>query len=274
MISKACFTPHRRLPSKTQCLDKYLQSELARCRGPPNREKPWEPFRTQLDFEVSEFAQENMLNRKATDKLISLIRRCAVNLDNFTIQNYSDMNKQWEGASKKCTKFQRYDVAVKYKGVDQIFEMHAQPLWDWTLDLIQDPRLASFFIWDAQRNYKYNGVRFIHFYTEPWTADTYWETQVYNPDAKLCPYIIYVDKSKLSSFGTEKVYPIIARLANIVVGIRNGNEWGGGQVVGSLPVVKDDTAESSKPGYVDFTNTTDTSISASPYVGQIHMGSR
>lgn len=56
-------------------------------------------------------------------------------------------------------------------------------------------------------------------------------------DAKLCPYILYADKAKLSSFGTQKAYPIVARLANIVVGIRNGNEWGGGQIVGSLPVV-------------------------------------
>ncbi|KAJ7086268.1 hypothetical protein C8R44DRAFT_650957 [Mycena epipterygia] len=231
---KSVFHPHSRLPSKTQNLDDYLQLESARRRGPPNEEKPWEPFCTRLDFEVSEFAQENMLNRKAMDKLISLIRRCAANLDDFTIRNHSDMNKQWEGASKKCTEFQRYDVAVKYKGADQIFEMHARPLWDWTLDLIQDPRLAPFFIWDAQKNYKYNGL--------------------HNPDAKLCPYIIYADKSKLSSFGTEKAYPIIARLANIVVGIRNSNEWGGGQVVGYLPVVKDDTAESGKPGYVNFKN--------------------
>ncbi|KAF8166643.1 hypothetical protein K438DRAFT_2065546 [Mycena galopus ATCC 62051] len=96
---------------------------------------------------------------------------------------------------------------------------------------------------------------FVRFWNEPWTADTYWQLQSLLPksiNAKLCPYIIYADKSKLSSFGTQKVYPIIARLSNMVVGIRNGNEWGGGQIVGELPVVTDDTAESGKTGYVNF----------------------
>ncbi|KAJ7450425.1 hypothetical protein FB451DRAFT_1342926 [Mycena latifolia] len=214
-------------------MEEYLTSESSRRRGPPTEEKPWIPFRTRLDFEVSEFAQENMLNRQAINKLISLIRRCAANLEGFTITNYADMNKQWEGASKKCTEFQRHDVAVKYKGVDQIFEMHARPLWNWALDLIQDPRLA------------------------PFLPDTFWEIQSKlpdSPDAKLCPFILYADKAKLSSFGSEKSYPVVARLGNVVVGVRNGNEWGGGQVVGSLPVVKDDTAESGKQGYVNFKN--------------------
>ncbi|KAF8207999.1 hypothetical protein K438DRAFT_2071545 [Mycena galopus ATCC 62051] len=186
--------------------------------------EPWLPFRTRLDFEVSEFAQENMLNRQATNKLIALIRRCGANLEDFTIENYNDMNKQWEAASTKCTDFEKYDVNVPYKNILQSFEMYARPLWNWTLDLIQDPRLAPCFVWDA--------VKII--------------------DAKLCPYIIYADKSKLSSFGTQKAYPIIARLGNMVVGIRNSNEWGGGQIVGELPVVTDDTAESGKPGYVNF----------------------
>ncbi|KAJ7500378.1 hypothetical protein B0H11DRAFT_2155479 [Mycena galericulata] len=211
--------------------------------------------RTRLDFEVSEFAQENMLNRNATDKLISLIRRCAADPDDFTITNHADMNKQWDLASKKCTEFQTYDVCVKYKNIDQPFKMHARPLWDWSLDLIRDPQLAPFFAWDAERRYRFNGTSFVRFYTEPWTAEAYWETQSELPkhvDAKLCPYIIYADKAKLSSFGTQKAYPIVARLANIAVGIRNSNEWGGGQIVGSLPVVSDDTAESGKQGYANF----------------------
>ncbi|KAJ7938960.1 hypothetical protein B0H13DRAFT_1851136 [Mycena leptocephala] len=52
----------------------------------------------------------------------------------------------------------------------------------------------------------------------------------------------------LSSFGTEKAYPIVARMANIVVGIGNSNEWGGGQVV------KYDIAQSGKTPYTNFKN--------------------
>ncbi|KAJ7263191.1 hypothetical protein B0H12DRAFT_1209494 [Mycena haematopus] len=268
------YHPHSGLPSKKETLFDYLQSESLRQRDPPTEEKPWTPFRTRIDFEISQFAQENMLNEKATNKLISLIRRCAANPTEFTIVNHDDMNKQWGQASKKCTEFQKFDFEVKYKGVEQQFVVHACPLWDWALDLTRDPRLAPFFVWDAERTYQYNGTKYIRFWTEPWTGNSFWEIQVCtgdacfnlthstvfqsnlpaHKDAKLCPYIIYADKAKLSSFGTEKAYPVVARLANVTVGLRNSDGWGGGQVVGSLPVVKDDTAESGKTGYVNFKN--------------------
>ena len=52
----------------------------------------------------------------------------------------------------------------------------------------------------------------------------------------LC-WILYADKSKLSSFGTVKGYPVIIRCANLPSNIRNGTGIGGGRVVGWLPVV-------------------------------------
>ncbi|KAJ6510938.1 hypothetical protein C8R45DRAFT_1050416 [Mycena sanguinolenta] len=261
------------LPPQNCSLDEYLEHEASRCQLPSTDQQPWLPFRTRLDFEVAEFSQENMLNRAATNKLIALIRRCAANLEEFTIKNYNDMNKQWEAASKECTnvslyasllpgspinfQFGKYDVVVPYKETLPSFEMFARPLWSWTLDLIRDPCLAPCFIWDAVKMYRHNGRSFVRFWNEPWTAAAFWEIQSLLPnheDAKLCSFIIYADKSKLSSFGTQKAYPIIARLGNLVVGIRNGNGWGGGQVVGELPIVADDTVETKKKGYVDFKN--------------------
>ena len=55
--------------------------------------------------------------------------------------------------------------------------------------------------------------------------------------AKPLFFILYADKTWLSSFGTEKGYPVIARLANLPVDICNGEGIGGGQVVGWLPIV-------------------------------------
>jgi hypothetical protein len=45
-------------------------------------------------------------------------------------------------------------------------------------------------------------------------------------------FIVYANKAKLSSFGHEQGYPVIARLANLPITIRNGNGVGGGRVVG------------------------------------------
>jgi hypothetical protein len=44
--------------------------------------------------------------------------------------------------------------------------------------------------------------------------------------------IFYADKSKLSSFGTAKGYPVIVRCANLPMNICNGTGIAGEQVVG------------------------------------------
>ncbi|KAJ7152307.1 hypothetical protein C8R43DRAFT_886375 [Mycena crocata] len=224
-------------------------------RQPPTDAEPWAPFPTRLDFEVAEFVVDVMLNKNQTKTLLSLIRRCAANIDAFTIQSHSDLEKHWERASKKCTAFQPSEVLVPYKRINQAFEMHARPLWDWTLDLLQDPHLTDFFVWDAEQDFRFNGQKWIRFFTEPWTAKAFWDIQSQlpkGPETKSCPYIIYADKAKLSSFGTQKGYPIVARLANVVVGLRNSTNWGGGQIVGWLPVVPENEDEKCKQAYTNF----------------------
>jgi len=68
-----------------------------------------------------------------------------------------------------------------------------------------------------------------------------WPTQSLKsnlPDgAKPLCILLYADKTRLSSFGTAKAHPVIARCANLPVEIRNGEEIDGGRVVGWLPIV-------------------------------------
>ena len=56
-------------------------------------------------------------------------------------------------------------------------------------------------------------------------------------DAKTLCILLYADKTQLSSFGTAKVHPVIARCANLPIELRNGEEIDGGRVVGWLPIV-------------------------------------
>jgi hypothetical protein len=55
--------------------------------------------------------------------------------------------------------------------------------------------------------------------------------------AKMVCLELYADKSMLSSFGTAKGYPVMARILNLPTKIRNGEGFGGGRVVGWLPLV-------------------------------------
>jgi len=147
-------------------------------------------------------------------------------------------------------------VVTPYKNAERSYEMHFRPLFDWALDQLNHPRLISHFVWDAIKLYKFNGSHWIRFIHEPWTGNNWWTTQVglvifstssinlylqscLPKDAKPLFFILYADKTRLSSFGTEKGYPVIARIANLPVDIRNGEGIGGGQVVGWLPIVSE-----------------------------------
>nr|GAT48876.1 predicted protein [Mycena chlorophos] len=236
----------------------YRKSRMPPKRRAATNSKPWQPFSSRLDFEVADFVQRAMLNKGQTEALISLIRRCASNIDNFTLHTQRDLERVWDLAAGTVTKFVRSTVKVDFQDASQNFEMHAKPLWSWALDIIRDPQLADFLVWDPERDYVLKDGEYVRFLTEPWTANLWWDIQTNlvpkSPDRKLCPFIIYADKSKLSSFGTQKGYPIVARLANVVESLRNTVEWGGGEIVGWLPVVAEDAKHSGKPEFVNFKN--------------------
>ncbi|KAI5982651.1 hypothetical protein EDD15DRAFT_2377451 [Pisolithus albus] len=143
-----------------------------------------------------------------------------------------------------------------HQGNDVTFVVHVRPLWDWALDLLQNPSLAPHFVWDAQQVFRHNGEQYERFYTEPWTGDRWWDIQSRLPtraeNATPFAFILYADKTRLSSHGTVKGYPVIVRCTNLPVHIRNGDRYGGGCVVGWLPIVPELAKEESKTGYVNF----------------------
>ncbi|KAH9976958.1 hypothetical protein BJV74DRAFT_798637 [Russula compacta] len=68
--------------------------------------------------------------------------------------------------------------------------------------------------------------------------DAFWDTQSWIPDGgNLLTFILYVNKTKLSSFGTSKGYPVVVHCTNLPTLVQNGDGFGGGCVVGWLPIV-------------------------------------
>lgn len=66
------------------------------------------------------------------------------------------------------------------------------------------------------------------------------KSQITEIDASAKPLsiVLWSDKSKLSSFGTQKGHPIVMRIGNLPSKIRNGTGLGGGRVVGFIPIVR------------------------------------
>ncbi|KAG1884708.1 hypothetical protein F4604DRAFT_1676803 [Suillus subluteus] len=166
---------------------------------------------------------------------------------------HSEIPMQTRSFSTFQHNFQKQTISMPYDGVDQEFTFYYWDLWDWACDLLQDPYIGPQFTFDAQRLSKFDGQKFMRFIDEPWTVDTFWDAQSAMPaDGKPLAFILYADKMKLSSFGCTKGYPVIARIANLPVSVRNGEGVGGGRVVGWLPIVKDDPAKSGKQKFANF----------------------
>ncbi|KIK13108.1 hypothetical protein PISMIDRAFT_83897, partial [Pisolithus microcarpus 441] len=159
---------------------------------------------------------EVSLNQKQVDTLLYLIGHVAKGLARVTLKNDTELHKACDAVAVELT------------------PVHMQPVWEWALDILDNDFLALHFIWDAQCLFKYDGCGFEHFYNEPWTGDSWWVIQSSLPDVpNAVPFglIVYADKTKLSSFGTAKGYPIVVWCANLPVDIWNSHAIGGGCVV-------------------------------------------
>ena len=75
-------------------------------------------------------------------------------------------------------KFTRHELTAKHGKYDITFDFWSRSLWDWLLDIAQNPSLGPYIEWDAQKHYKYDGTKFNRFIHEPWTANRLWEVQV------------------------------------------------------------------------------------------------
>ncbi|KAG1844860.1 hypothetical protein F4604DRAFT_1884369 [Suillus subluteus] len=181
----------------------------------------WTPFKSHADFEFAEIAHQATLNKDQTDRLLKLLWRIVDGNTNFTLKSHADLLKAWDLAASQMTPFEKHVIPVKHKKDTLEFDMHAWPLWNWAMDLLSEPLLAPHF-----SSLPNNGVPFA--------------------------IILYADKTHLSSSGAVKGYPVIARCANLPVDIRNRDGIGGGQVVGWLPIVPEDSGEDGKLSYTNL----------------------
>ncbi|PBK68548.1 hypothetical protein ARMSODRAFT_887703, partial [Armillaria solidipes] len=215
-------------------------------------DSPWHPFESKIDFELAEFILQAALNEGEIDGLLKNIVQRGGELPSF--RNHRELIALWEKAADLRTRFTKTTFSVPLRKQNYEFDVYHRDLWSWTLDILQDPVLAPHLIWDAQRLFKCKGHTSERFYTEPWTGNTFWEVQarILSFNGKPICYIIYADKTRLSSFGTVQGYPVIVRLGNLPAHIHNGQGVGGGRVIGWLPIVPEESQHHDKTYYADF----------------------
>ncbi|THH16568.1 hypothetical protein EUX98_g9282 [Antrodiella citrinella] len=209
---KIQYHPHSKRATKV--LDHEDYRRISQTSRPQPNERPWRPFRTRGDFEFAELALDAGLNSPQTDAFLAYIHRVLSGQAKLTLQSSGDLNKVWESAADLHVLFRQVTVSTEYKDQIRKYPFFYRPIWDWALETLRNPTFAPHFEWDAQKLYSLLSPR--------------------------------------TAVRSEKGYPIIARIANLPVDIRNGTGLGGGRVVGWLPVIDEEAKESGKKGFVNM----------------------
>ncbi|KAK0471836.1 hypothetical protein IW261DRAFT_1571498 [Armillaria novae-zelandiae] len=229
------YHPHSNRPPRLDKVEEF-QAQTKSSATLSLDDKPWSPFSSRDDFELAEWILESGINQGDIDALLTMMTK-----------------RGGQKAMHLHTTFESTTFTVPLKGEDYKFTVYHRDLWASTLDILQDPLLAPYLNWDAQQLFKVDGNTSQRFYMEPHTGNIFWEIQTALPTGgKPICYIIYADKTQLSSFGTVQGYPVIVRLGNLPSHIRNGQGVGGGCVIGWLPIIKEEAKHKDKSYYADF----------------------
>ncbi|KAG1810622.1 uncharacterized protein BJ212DRAFT_1200306, partial [Suillus subaureus] len=108
----------------------------------------WQPFMCCADFEFTELAHQAALNKDQTNKMLQLIWQIVEGQAKFTFRSHTEVLKAWDQAATQMTPFKKHIISVPYKKEEFEFDVHTWPLWDWAMDLLQDPLLVLHFVWD------------------------------------------------------------------------------------------------------------------------------
>ncbi|KAH6871585.1 hypothetical protein BKA70DRAFT_1130952 [Coprinopsis sp. MPI-PUGE-AT-0042] len=223
--------------------------------GPKRRRQPWSPFLHRSDFELAEFMRATNLNIKQMDRLLHIVGNISKGAG-YSLVDARHVTETWDSSAKDFnTHMDKKTITVPYRDEDYKFDVWAFDLWDWVLQLLHDPVYISQMRWDALRLFHHNGHTFERFINEPWTANQWWQVQDNLPDGGF-PFciILYADKTKLSSIGTAKGYPVYARDGNLPIDIRNSDGFAGGRMVALLPIVEEEADKAGKPSFINFKN--------------------
>ncbi|KAK0494359.1 hypothetical protein EDD18DRAFT_1045628, partial [Armillaria luteobubalina] len=225
------YHPASGIPSQVDWFDQYHSNSTFQHADPPVDPCPWHLFATCHDFKLGEFILDAVLNNKQMDTLFELLTPKSESTQGLssTIKSSRDFKEHRDQAANLITPFEKSTITVPLCGRDQSFDIYQWNLWMWALELIQNPVLEPHFVWDTVKLSKWNGKAFERFIDKPWTAQAFWDLQTPLPKGTkpLC-FILYANKTRLSSFGTAKGYPVVASCTNLRVEIRNWNGVGGG----------------------------------------------
>ncbi|PPQ87069.1 hypothetical protein CVT25_000049 [Psilocybe cyanescens] len=210
---------------------------------PQPQERPWAPFRTLEDFEVTEVAIASLMPRNVVNKFLTGITgNWSDSKSPVTLKKYSDMDAALLQARKYIVQFKCEEVSAEFDGKVYNFKFQYRDPWDYISSLVNDESLMSVHMWNSVKKYYCEGDFEEQIFDEPNTAETWWnvDSELPEPDPYPHCYVplhFWLDKGMVTRH--VKKYPMVIRAAWLPRNIRNASGNGGGLLVGYMPIVPD-----------------------------------
>ena len=97
------YHPHSGRAPKISPFGEFTREHIHVPLAPEAEREPWHPFRTLIDFEVSELALEAALNKGQTTRLIKLLQWVHDKRERCTLRNYDEVRNTWDAAGSRLT---------------------------------------------------------------------------------------------------------------------------------------------------------------------------
>ena len=97
------YHPHSKRDTKFSGREEFTSTSNDTCPVEPLFKESWLPFHSREDFEFAEIAHQAKMNQPQINNLLKLLHRCQQDLGKLTLQNYKDLKRTWDIASKMLT---------------------------------------------------------------------------------------------------------------------------------------------------------------------------
>ncbi|KDR80462.1 hypothetical protein GALMADRAFT_117237, partial [Galerina marginata CBS 339.88] len=205
---------------------------------PQPQERPWAPFRTLEDFEVTEIAVASLMSKNVITKFLSGVTgKWSDGKSRVTLRKYSDMDAALFSARKYVVQFKCDEVFAEFNGKVYNFKFKYRDPWDYISSLAGDESLMSVHMWNSVKKYYCEGDFEEQIYDEPNTAETWCnvDSELPEPDPYphcFVPLHFWLDKGMVTRH--VKKYPMVVRATWLPRNIRNASGNGGGLLLGYM----------------------------------------
>ncbi|KAJ3861150.1 hypothetical protein EV359DRAFT_47752, partial [Lentinula novae-zelandiae] len=179
--------------------------------------EPWEPFRSQDEWELARWLIESGASQGKIDSFLNNVKPDFKNKRAF----FRTIDLLPTGPSFSCTPMEVVGNLKDANGKNhtEVLELWHRDIFDCVSELMGNPAFNGKQEYAPKREFREmrNGVPCNQQYSEMWTANWWWNVQSKLPeDATVAPIILASDETQLSTFsGDKKAWPVYLSIGNI-----------------------------------------------------------